>query len=111
MYNLNWAICLDIGLLCGKLFQRVVQYETNTPNMVTISFSGETYHTSTDKIREIEPPKFTYGDVVSPVNHPDMIGYICGIIYHASRNEPVFYIRVNGKMKSKRYFADDLAHK
>ena len=55
-----------------------------------------------------EPPSFVYGDFVSPVNRPDIIGKIETLIWHFKDKDYNYYISVNEKKKSKRYFAEDL---
>ena len=52
-----------------------------------------------------------YGDIVSPINHPKLLGIITGIGYYFKTNEPSYFITVNGKKKSKRYFKNDLMWK
>ncbi len=61
------------------------------------------------KIKEIsDAPRFVYGEFVSPINHLDMEGKIHIIKWHFDLKECYYKIQVNGKMKSKRYFGEDL---
>ena len=105
----NWAICFYIDVPC--LFQRVVSYEKESSQVVTVFYRGEFFKVPMDKMREINPPKFAYGDTVSPANHLELTGVITDIVYHGGREEPMHFIEINGKRKSKRYFEDDLVRR
>jgi hypothetical protein len=102
-----WAICLDYDLI-PNLGQMVVPYEIITPEVATVTFNGASYKVPLAKIKAIDAPKFAYGDTVSPTNHPELIGVVHVIRYHFDRNEPMYFIKINEKKKSKRYFCDDL---
>jgi len=102
----GWAICFDDNMLF--LFQKIVSYRLISPNTVEISYENNIYNTPLKNIRIINPLKFVIGDQVSPKNHPELIGIIWNTIYHFGKNEPMYYIKINGKKKSKRYFENDL---
>lgn len=103
-----WGICLDSEAFEGGLFQAVVQYKIdNHKALVILPKAG--YELDIKGIRELPaPPRFIYGQQVSPFNHPDMTGVIIGIRWHFKRNCCFYTISVNEKKKSKRYFDDDL---
>lgn len=105
-----WGICLDSLIDGGNLFQKVVEYQLDSDNHTAhILQPVKDKRVSINDIKTIsEPPPFVYGDVVSPVNHPDMIGKIQTIIWHFKDKDYNYYISVNGKKKSKRYYAEDL---
>ena len=103
----NWARCFFVEGI-PDISSRVVPYKIISPEMVTITYKGESYDIPLDKIQIIEPPKFTYGDFVSPVNHPEIVGIIFDMIYHGDKKMPMYFIEIDGKKKSKRYFDDDL---
>jgi len=75
---------------------------------ITVPPLGEIYDVPIKDIRKITAPEYNYGDVVSPINHPDLLGIITGMGYYFKTNEPSYFITVNGKKKSKRYFKKDL---
>ena len=102
----NWAICLDINI--PFLFQQIIQCKIISYDTVEIIHEDNIYKTSIENIRIISPLKFLIGDQVSPKNHPELIGIIWNTIYHFGKNEPTYYIKINGKKKSKRYFENDL---
>lgn len=97
------GICLDVNLCDGKLFQRVVEYEINANDQVASILQPISNITiPIDKIKHLEnPPNFTYGELVSPINHLDVIGKIETIIWHFKNTDFNFYITINGKKKRK----------
>lgn len=103
-----WGICLDIKTREDGLFQAVVQYKIDNSKAVIILPKAH-YELDIKRIRGLlAPPRFVYGEQVSPCNHPDIIGVVVGIHWHFKRNCCIYTISVNGKTKSKRYFDDDL---
>ena len=110
-----WGICFDTIVCEGKtlpsgLFQCVVEYEicidSTTANLV---YPVEGVQIAVDKLRALDkPPQFMNGDLVSPVNHPDMVGVIRGIGWHFENQDYMYFISVNGRKKSKRYYDKDL---
>lgn len=103
-----WGICLDTKTLEDGLFQAVVQYKIDNSKAVII-LPKANYELDINGIRELlTPPRFVYGEQVSPCNHPDIIGVVVEIHWHFKRNCCIYRISVNKKMKSKRYFDDDL---
>lgn len=105
-----WGICVDISVCDGKLYQRAVEYMLDADNKKAILLRPcQNIEISIKEIIAVpEPPEFVYGDLVSPLNHPDMIGEIDTIIWHFKRNEYIFYIAIDDKKKSKRYHAGEL---
>ena len=105
-----WGICLDVMACDGKLFQRAIEYEIS-PDKCTayIIKPVSDIVISAEKIKPVDgPPVFTYGEKVSPVNHPDMEGSISDIVWHFKNNDYNYYISVNGSKKSGRYYSIDL---
>jgi hypothetical protein len=59
--------------------------------------------------RAIPPPAFRLGQrVKTKVPRTSRIGIIRAIVWHFKRNEPSFFLEVNGKALSGRYWADEL---
>ncbi len=102
-----WVICFDISN-GFKLFQQCVPCEMVDKNTVLIKYYNEERKLDIENIREIEKPKYDYGDKVSPLNHKDMIGEIIGISWHFKYKKHIYKISINGKVKSKRYFDENL---
>lgn len=103
-----WGICIAVDVLNGALSQSVVEYIIKDNKAIVVS-PVDNVVLDTSKIREISgTPQFIYGELVSPVNHPDMKGTINIIKWHGNLKCCYYKIQINGKVKSKRYFAEDL---
>lgn len=103
-----WGICSDVDVLNGLLFQSVIEYNIVDNKAKLISpFTNVVIDMS--KIKEIpDAPRFVYGEFVSPINHVDIKGKIHTIKWHFNLKACYYYIQVDGKNKSKRYFEEDL---
>ena len=105
-----WGIYLDVMPYDEKLFRRVIEFEI-LPDKCTacIIKPVSDIKISVEKIRPLDkPPVFTYGEKVSPANHPDMEGCIRDIVWHYDNKDYMYYVSVNGRKKSKRYYSVDL---
>jgi hypothetical protein len=89
----KWIISLDNNY--WAIFQRVVLIKNDSQNVWKTIYKNEEYIIDFNKIREINKPEFIYNDIVSPKNHPELIGKIVDIIYHFKQNRPMFFIEVN----------------
>ena len=106
-----WGICLDVTLCDGKLFQRVIEYEVSSENKAIIVQPFQNLEIDLLKLSGISySPKYTYGTYVCPVNHPDRKGKIRDIIWHFKNRTFNYYIEVNNKKISKRYYEEDLVN-
>lgn len=104
-----WGICLDISTWQDGLYQAVIQYEMSGDNQAVIISPRANCKVDLKKTRELSaPPKYIYGQQVVPCNHPDIIGVIVKIHWHFKRECCFYIIQVGKKIKSKRYFDDDL---
>lgn len=108
--NEMWGVCLDFQLFHDGLFQAVIQYEIVESNDEVIILNPKANcRLNREKIKELStPPRFDYGEQVSPLNHPDMVGVIVKISWHFKQNCCFYIIKVHEKIKSRRYFEDDL---
>ena len=104
-----WGIYLDPSVCGGKLFQRAVEYEFSDNINVQILQPVKDIKVPADKIKIADkPPAFVYGELVSVVDSPNIIGKIENIIWHFKNNNYNYYISAeNGKI-SKRYSSDYL---
>lgn len=104
-----WGICLDSEAMQAGLFQKVIQYEMDENGEVIITLPKSACRPDMKLIRKLPgPPKHIYGDKVSPGNHPDITGVVCGIGWHFKQNCCFYTIKINGRVKSKRYYDDEL---
>lgn len=103
-----WGICIDVNVLNGALSQAVVEYIIKDNKAIVIA-PIDNVVLDISKIREIPgSPQFVYGELVSPINHLDMKGTIHIIKWHFNLKCCYYKIQINGKLKSKRYFGEDL---
>lgn len=105
-----WGICLNAVICDGKLFQRIVEYKVNSDNKsITIEQPCKNISIPINEIRVLDnKPPFVYGELVSPINHPELTGQIESIVWHFKNNDFNFYITIDGKRNRKRYYANDL---
>lgn len=105
-----WGICLDNLLYDGKLFHQGIEYRViNETNKAVIIKPVSGYETDINKIRAIGfSPKYSYGDYVYPVSHPERKGYIIDMIWHFNNQSFYYFIEVNNKKIKTRYYEDDL---
>lgn len=53
-------------------------------------------------------PRYIYGEQLSLCNHPDIAAIIYAVGWHIRLNCYFCKIKVNGRVKSKRYYDNDL---
>lgn len=99
-----WGLYLDSERFNG--FQTVIQYDYAKAEMLAPEYGAI-------DLKCVKPlpdsPEFEYNARVSPVNHPELTGRIAKIYWHFDKQSYYYIIEINGKLKSKRYFAKDLA--
>jgi len=103
--NKNWAVCTFPDY---DMIQSIVTYEMLDLQTALVKHHEKTYIIESKYIKPIATPKFVWGDKVSPANHPEWIGEVVSMGYHFKNKEMMYILSINGKMKSKRYFAGDL---
>ncbi len=103
-----WGFCLDFN--APELFQIVVQYDEDKQSGKAVILSPESvYSLDLESIKPLSaPPEFVYGARVSPLNHPEIEGRIARIFWHFDKKRYYYKIEINGKIKSRRYFAEEL---
>ena len=103
--NENWAVCSYPPF---NMLQSLVTYEMVDAENIIVKHYNKTYPMKLEQIKPIATPRFVWGDKVSPANHPEWVGEVASMGYHFKNKEMMYYLSINGKMKSKRYFAADL---
>lgn len=99
-----WGMYLDSERFNG--FQTVIRYDNEKSEML----APERGAIDLKRVKPLpNPPEFEYNARVSPVNHPELTGRIAKIYWHFDKQSYYYIIEINGKLKSKRYFAEDLA--
>ena len=99
-----WGLYLDSGRFGG--FQTVIRYDNAKAEMLAPE-------RGTIDLKRVKPlpnsPEFEYNARVSPVNHPELTGRIAKIYWHFDKQSYYYIIEIKGKLKSRRYFVEDLA--
>ena len=104
-----WGVCLGSEAVQEGFYQKVIQYRVDENGEVVITLPKTIFKPYIRHIKELSmSPKYIYDQKVSPCNHPDIIGVVCDIGWHFKLNCYFYKIRVNGKVKSKRYYDYDL---
>lgn len=83
---------------------------SNGQGYTEICAGFEKFRVLPEALRIIKPEKswvFEIGESVSVVGQ-DYIGTIAGISWHQKEQKPMYSLKVAGKLKSKRYWSDDL---
>lgn len=104
-----WGRCFEQDL-DRDLFGLVVQYEIDSASgRAVICAPRAGYTCDADKIHVLsQTPEYVYGEEVVPRNHPRMRGVIAKIQWHYNRQQFFYIIRIAGRLKSKRYYKEDL---
>ena len=75
-----------------------------------ISFGDDKFRVRPEALKLIKPQKswiFEFGEIIS-VKGRDYNGTVVGIGWHHKEGKPTYRLEVAGKVKSKRYWSDDL---
>lgn len=98
-----WGICIDVTV--PEIFQRAVEYDCEKS---VILQPVKNLEISAKDIRFTDSvPDFVYWEVVY-IKKSGISGKICDIIWHFKRGEYCYYIEVDGKKLSGRYYRIDL---
>jgi hypothetical protein len=54
------------------------------------------------------PPLFQIGEMVQERERPNIAGVVNRVVWHHKRDEYLYFLTVNGKKKSRSYFANEL---
>jgi len=73
---------------------------------IIIKSGDNTFRVKPEIFRELTEPKYKIGDTVKI---KDMYATILFIEWHNEKTEHYYYITVNGKRKSRRYFESELS--
>ena len=77
---------------------------------IWISSGENSFRVSEDFIREVKPEVdwlYKIGEVVS-IKGTGTIGQIESIHWHFAKEKPIFHLKIDGKLKSKRYWPEDI---
>jgi hypothetical protein len=74
---------------------------------ITLKLKNETFKVTPEFYKPLPSPKYVSGDKVKLMNKPDDIAVIQYHMWHYDRNEPMYFISLNDKKKTKRYWESD----
>jgi hypothetical protein len=113
----RWFIEDGEHLIAESDLKRFIKYQAKSilfncidedDEFLTLQYKNEVFKVKPDLYKQVDTPKFRYGDRVKLVDKPDVQAIIDDITWHSDRNEPMYFIIVNGKKRSKRYWGSDL---
>ncbi|MEK3885805.1 hypothetical protein [Paenibacillus sp. PL2-23] len=88
----------------GKVFLCVGEQD----QYIVLQYNKQSFLVKPTLFQKILTPKFTFGQAVRIRSNPEVFGFICEINWHHKTEREMYYIEVNGKKKSSRYFSKDL---
>ncbi len=89
----------------GKVFEQIGSIE----EYIVLQYNKIKYRVKKDLFTVLPiSPVFTFGDRVEDINHPDRVGTICDIEWHHKDKQFIYFIEINEKKSSKRYYDRDL---
>jgi hypothetical protein len=90
----------------GKVFEILGERE----DFVLLGYGEQTFRVRPELLRKVSAPRFQIGGkVTTDVGGLATLGEVAEIRWHFKENAPIYFLRINGKSKSKRYWERDLA--
>lgn len=87
----------------GKLFQCIgIDGE-----YIEILYNNQKFKVKPDLFKPTTHPIFLFGEKVC-IKSKEVVGIICDINWHSKESREMYFIEVNGKKKSSRYFSEEL---
>lgn len=86
----------------SKVFECVAQGE-----YLTLKYNNNYYRVREKLFKPVPIPKFDFGQKVK-IKDKNEIAIITDIMWHFGNTEHFYFVTVNGKKKSKRYFESEL---
>ncbi|RCX18762.1 hypothetical protein DFR58_10431 [Anaerobacterium chartisolvens] len=88
----------------GKVFRCIDEVD----GYLVLKYGNETFRVKSDLYKIVDAPFFEIGCNVKLVKDNTQVGTIEEIQWHQKNKVPMYYISINGKQKSTRYFNEDL---
>lgn len=87
----------------GKLFQCVgIDGE-----YIEILYNEQKFKVKPELFKPTPNPKYHFGENVR-IKSKEVVGIVCDINWHSKEAREIYFIEVNGKKKSSRYFSEEL---
>lgn len=75
---------------------------------LTLRCGDSTYRVRPAQFRELPAPSKDYGDCVTIMTKgKETTAQIGKIVWHSKRQEPYYFVTLNGKLLKRQYFSDD----
>ena len=88
----------------GKVFNCIDEVD----GYLVLQYGKCTFRVKPDLYKTVNQPRFVIGCNVKLAKDNTQEGTIEEINWHQKNNSPIYYISINGKKKSTRYFDEDL---
>ena len=85
----------------GKVFHCVDQKQ----NHITLKYGNNLYQVNAELYKIVREPRYKIGQIILIANQS---GKVMDIYWHYKKNEPFYYIKINGNNKTKRYLESEL---
>lgn len=88
-------------------YQKVFQCIGRDDEFMYLKQDDDVYRVKESLLKIIEEPKFKIGETVTLINKNEK-AIVASISWHYKLAEPIYAVKVNGKIKKTRYFSKDL---
>ncbi len=91
----------------SELRGKVFHCTDDNGKYITLEYQNESYRVKPDLYEVFHGLVFPIGSSIKLKKYPDMNGIIIDIRWYWDKKEPMYFITLNGKKKTKRYFLED----
>jgi hypothetical protein len=78
-------------------------------DFLTLQYNEDMYHVKPALYKKLSIPSFSFGNQVRVINHPERVGIVRGIKWHFKQNAVIYYLDINGKFSSQRFWEQELS--
>ena len=89
----------------GKVFHCI----NEEPDFLTLQYNEDVYHVKSTLYKKVTIPLFSFGKQVQVSNHPNTVNIVRSIEWHFKQNALIYYLEIDGKLSSKRYWEKELS--
>ena len=86
----------------GKVFECIDEGET-----LTLKYGDKTFNVDSQLYKVVSEPEYKIGDNVIIISKAE-IAEIIDINWHIKENVPYYFVKENGKKRTRRYYEDEL---
>ena len=87
---------------------KVFECVNEDTQFITLKYGEKFFRVKSDIFKNVPMPKFHIGQKVSIINNSGADVVISDIMWHYDKKEHYYFITVNGKKKTKRYFETEI---